>query len=243
LTGIARVDLYPNHCFGLRFWYLNGMGHSVQSVNENSARPCEKRVWEIGAVSPLYDRRGSRKYLTLSERGAFLKAAKQMPPEVRTFCLMLAYTGARVSEVLALTPRRFDLAAHLVTIESLKKRRRGVYRAIPVPSLLLAELDEVHALGRARQDNVLADRRIWRWCRTSAWNHVKKCMILAQIAGPHATPKGLRHAFGVGTVQAGVPLNLLKKWLGHARLSTTEIYAEAVGSEEQAIATRFWRTF
>ena len=56
-------------------------------------------------------------------------------------------------------------------------------------------------------------------------------------------PKGLRHAFGVGTVQAGVPLNLLKKWLGHARLSTTEIYADAVGAEEQAIAGRFWKTF
>ena len=99
-----------------------------------------------------------------------------MPLPVRTFCLMLAYTGARVSEVLALTPRRFDLAAHLVIIESLKKRRRGVYRAIPVPATLLAELDRVHALARAKQDDTLADQRIWRWCRTTSWNYVKTCM-------------------------------------------------------------------
>lgn len=219
------------------------MGHSVQSVNENSECAHERRAWQCGVVSPLYDLRGNRKYLTVSERTAFLNAAERMPPEVRTFCLTLAYTGARVSELLALTPRRFDFAARLVVIESLKKRRRGVYRAIPVPATLLAELDHVHALELARQDDVLAERRIWRWCRTSAWNHVKTCMAVAEVSGPQAMPKGLRHAFGVGTVQAGVPLNLLKKWLGHARLSTTEIYADAVGAEEQAIANRFWQTF
>lgn len=219
------------------------MVHSVQSVNGNSARACKDRAWETGAASPLYDPRGNRKYLTLSERGAFLKAAERMPPEVRTFCLMLAYTGARVSEVLALTPRRFDFSARLVIVESLKTRRRGVYRAIPVPATLLGELDRVHALERARQDDDVAERRIWRWCRTSAWNHVKECMACAEISGPQATPKGLRHAFGVGNVQSGVPLNLLKKWLGHARLSTTEVYADAVGAEEQTIASRFWKTF
>lgn len=219
------------------------MVHSVQSVNENSASACRKRAWPADAGSPLYDPRGNRKYLTISERSAFLKAAERMPPEVRTFCLMLAYTGARVSEVLALTPRRFDFSARLVLVETLKKRRRGVYRAIPVPTDLLAELNRVHALERVRRDDALAERRIWRWCRTSAWNHVKECMARAAISGPQATPKGLRHAFGVGTVQAGVPLNLLKKWLGHARLSTTEIYVEAVGAEEHAIAKRFWQTF
>ena len=56
-------------------------------------------------------------------------------------------------------------------------------------------------------------------------------------------PKGLRHGFGVAVLQSGVPINLLKKWLGHSRLSTTEIYADAVGAEEQEIAGRFWQTF
>jgi len=63
-------------------------------------------------------------------------------------------------------------------------------------------------------------------------------MAAAQISGCQASSKGLRH--GVSVVQAGVPINLLKKWLGHSRLETTEIYAAAVGAEEQAIAGRFW---
>ncbi len=34
--------------------------------------------------------------------------------------------------------------------------------------------------------------------------------------------------------------NMVQKWLGHAQLSTTAIYANAVGEEEQAIAARMW---
>ena len=42
-------------------------------------------------------------------------------------------TGCRISEALALTPERVDLTGKAVVVESLKKRRRGVYRAVPVP--------------------------------------------------------------------------------------------------------------
>ena len=38
----------------------------------------------------------------------------------------------------------------------------------------------------------------------------------------------------------GIPLNLVLRWLGHAPLSTTAIYAYAVGEEERHIAARLW---
>jgi len=41
-------------------------------------------------------------------------------------------------------------------------------------------------------------------------------------------------------VSAGIPLNLVQKWLGHAQLTTTAIYANAVGAEEKDIARRMW---
>ena len=59
--------------------------------------------------------------------------------------------------------------------------------------------------------------------------------------GRMASPKGLRHGFGVAAVTAGIPLNLVQKWLGHAQLATTVIYANAVGAEEKNIAQRMWR--
>jgi integrase len=42
------------------------------------------------------------------------------------------------------------------------------------------------------------------------------------------------------TVSKGIALNMVQKWLGHAQLTTTAIYADAVGDEEQSIAAKMW---
>jgi integrase/recombinase XerD len=65
-------------------------------------------------------------------------------------------------------------------------------------------------------------------------------MEAADIRGLWATPKGVRHGFGIKAVTSEVPLNMTQKWLGHARLATTSIYTDAVGPEEQKIAQRMW---
>jgi hypothetical protein len=41
-------------------------------------------------------------------------------------------------------------------------------------------------------------------------------------------------------VPAGIPLNLVQKWLSRAQLSTTAVYADAVGAQERDIARRTW---
>jgi integrase len=67
-------------------------------------------------------------------------------------------------------------------------------------------------------------------------------MAQAGIAGLHATPKGLRHGFGIKAVVSQVPLNMLQKWLGHAQMTTTAIYTAAIGPEEKQIAQKMWTT-
>jgi hypothetical protein len=37
-----------------------------------------------------------------------------------------------------------------------------------------------------------------------------------------------------------VPLNMVSKWMGHAKLETTAIYCNAVGEEQQTLAARMW---
>ena len=81
----------------------------------------------------LYDLEGRRLYLTSAERDAFLDAATQADRPVRTLCVVLYYTGCRISEARALIPRRVDINGQTIIFESLKKRRRGVFRAVPVP--------------------------------------------------------------------------------------------------------------
>ena len=189
----------------------------------------------------LHDGAGRRKYLTDEERRAFLAAAEKAPRQVRTLCLVLAYTGCRISEALELTPRRIDLEAGAIIIESLKKRRRGVYRAVPVPPQVCDALNMVHGVREAREGRDGGQARLWSFSRTSAWRYVADVLERAGIEGPQASPKGLRHGFGVQAVSSGVPLNMVQKWLGHAQLSTTAIYADAVGAEEKSIMSRMWQ--
>jgi len=189
----------------------------------------------------LYDNRGQRKYLTSAERREFLQAAQDAPEKVRTFCATLVHTGCRISEALALTADRVDFGDGVLVFECLKKRRRGVYRAVPVPPDLLDHLDLVHDLksSRLRQGRGCGVP-LWDWSRATAWRRVREIMEAAGIAGIHATPKGLRHAFGIKATTSKIPLHMTKKWLGHTKLETTAIYADAVGPEEKQIAERMW---
>lgn len=64
-----------------------------------------------------------------------------------------------------------------------------------------------------------------------------------QAAGPdrpEASPKGLRLGVGIAAVSAGIPLNPVQKWLGHAQFISMAIEADAVGAEEKDIARRMW---
>ena len=186
----------------------------------------------------LYSAGGQRKYLTPSERSRFIATASACPrAELRTFCLLLAYTGCRISEALAVTGNAVNIAECIVAIRSLKKRKKViVVRELLIPRKFARLIERVHRL-KDRQDN----SRLWSWSRSRAWQLVKAIMREARIPpGIHATPKGLRHGFGLHAIQRGVPLNLVQRWLGHARLETTSIYLQAIGPEERKIASRMW---
>ena len=189
----------------------------------------------------LFHSDGHRKYLTQEERAQFLAASEQFPCEVQTFCHVLTYTGCRPAEARALRADRIDLKAHTITFETLKKRQAGIFRTVPVPPDLIKMLDFTHNLRKAQQRK---DRgkavRLWTWSEATAWRKIKEVMEAADISGVQASAKGLRHGFGVAAVQASIPLNLVQRWLGHAQLSTTAIYAEAVGKEEHDLVARMW---
>jgi integrase len=193
---------------------------------------------EAQALS-LYAADGARKYLNRAERQRVLDAAAELPVDQALFVLTLAWTGARVSEVLALTRSSFQVDAGVVAIRTLKRRRHHI-REVPIPPELMAALDRHFGLTGARRDLPSADQRLWPWHRATSWRLVKRVTMLCQITGRRACPRGLRHAFGVGTLQAGVPLNITQRWLGHAQISTTAIYADVSGPDEAALAERFW---
>ena len=177
----------------------------------------------------LRDYNGQRKYLNHAERKRFLANSAKLSPDKRAFCRVLHYTGCRISEALALTPDSIDLSEGVILIETLKRRRKAVYRVVPVPKPLLLELAKLSS-----------EPRFFDFSRTTAWRVVKEVMDKSGIEGTHATTKGLRHGFGVAHATQKTPLNLIQRWLGHASSDTTKIYLNAVGKEERDFAKRLW---
>jgi integrase/recombinase XerD len=213
-----------------------------RSLTRDSLRKSVTReaAWDSEAPS-LYAGNGARKYLNQSERRRVLAAVKSLQPDHALFALVLAWTGARISEVLALTPQSFQVEMGIVTIVTLKRRRFFV-REVPIPPRLMVSLDRAFQLQRLQANQESTRKRLWLFSRMTAWRIVKRAMANAGVAGLHACPKGLRHAFGVGSLSSGVPINLVQRWMGHARLSTTAIYLNLCGPEEFVFARLFWRS-
>lgn len=191
--------------------------------------------------SDLFTSEGGRKYLTAEELVQFIAVANaQERAEVRSFCLVLAHTGCRISEALALTAMSVDLEQQAVTFKTLKQRSAERFRAVPVPASTIDTLELVHSIRKARRSPRAKQERLWRWGRTQGFNHVKDVMAEAGIEGAHASPKGLRHGFGVRAIQKTRNPRLVQKWLGHRSLETTTIYMDILGQEERAEAQAMW---
>jgi len=149
------------------------------------------------------------------ERARFLRAADSLSLRRRALCHVLAYAGCRVSEALALTLHHVDAERFTVTIRTLK-RRKLVYRAVPVPQAV------IEMLKRLPTDK---SRRFWPMHRVTAWRVIKATMRRADISGPMACPKDLRHGFGIRAADRSTPTNLIQRWMGHASPTTTAIYS------------------
>lgn len=221
---------------------FNILGNNVSGKRrDDSSRRAPPLASDRKHAGSLYSATGVRKYLNADERGRALVAIANLPPQRALFALTLAWTGARVSEVLSLRAASFQIERGIVSFTTLKRRRHNV-REVPIPPALMSALDAHFLLSSTQHDTLTLNRHPWPWCRQTGWRVIKSIMKEAGISGRAASPRGLRHAFGVGTLQAGIPITLVQRWLGHARLATTAIYTAASGPEETAFAARYWRS-
>ncbi|WP_370334501.1 tyrosine-type recombinase/integrase [Parvularcula marina] len=182
----------------------------------------------------IYSDRGERKYLTASERSRFIYQASLASLPLLALCLVLALTGCRISEALALTKAHVDREEGTLRFRTLKRRSTHCWRTIPVPTRLIELL---HYLPGEEHD------RLFPYHRTTAWRHISKLMEQAGIEGIHASPKGMRHYFGVQADAVGIPEPILQRWMGHSSLRSTSVYRQAFGEEEDVLADRMcWVT-
>jgi integrase/recombinase XerD len=140
--------------------------------------------------------------------------------------LELGYgAGLRVSELCGLTLNNLRLSEGLVRVLGKGSKERLVPVGRSVIGAVSVYLHQVRSeLDRgASQDRLLLNGRGGPLSRVGAWGIVKRCAKAAGIR-KRVTTHTLRHTFATHLLEGGADLRAVQEMLGHADLSTTQIY-------------------
>ncbi len=144
----------------------------------------------------------------------------------RALLELLYSTGARISEAVGLDVDDLDTAERTVLLRG----KGGRHRLVPVGRPALAALDGYLVRARpelARRSRgtpaVFLNARGGRLSRQSAWQALKTAAERAGLA-TSVSPHTLRHSFATHLLEGGADVRVVQELLGHASVSTTEIY-------------------
>ncbi len=173
------------------------------------------------------------KALTVREVDELLEQPrKRSTPEAKRDKAMLELlyaTGMRVSELVSLDLDSIELHQNKATVRC--KGKGGKERLIPIHDqavhALRIYLQEARPeLARSRREKALfINRRGERLTRQGFWLILKNYARQAQISSD-VTPHTLRHSFATHMLRGGAPLRSVQELLGHANISTTQVYTQ-----------------
>lgn len=163
--------------------------------------------------------------------------------------LRYAYnTGSRVSELCEM---RVDGLALGDAAGATIRGKGGRVRFCPLWSTTAAMLRVYLRTERERprpghEEYLFLTRRRGRFCRSGLWKLIRGYLDAAAREGPglarkRLAPHSLRHTTAVHLLQAGVEMNVIKAWLGHADVSTTSQYLDLDLDRKREALERFGR--
>lgn len=133
--------------------------------------------------------------------------------------------GLRVSELCGLDVADLDLAARFVRVLGKGDKERVLPLGEPAARAVEAWLARGRPACRGKRPSpaLFLNRRGGRITRVGVWQLLKRHARAARI-GAAVSPHVLRHTFATHLLEGGADLRVVQALLGHADLSTTEIY-------------------
>lgn len=184
------------------------------------------------------------KYLTVDEVDALLQTPDTAEPRGlrdRALLEVLYATGLRVSELLALTLAQVDLDAGVVT--TMGKGRKE--RVVPIGDEAVSWVRRYLATGRPAlaaakktTPRLFLNLRGTPLTRMGFWKILRGYGVAAGISRA-ISPHVLRHSFATHLLERGADLRAIQMMLGHADLSTTQIYTHVLDERLRSVYERF----
>jgi len=183
------------------------------------------------------------KALTSAEVDSLLKP--ELPETPTSLCdqavLELAYaSGLRLGELRGLRLEQLHLDACFINVIGKGNRER----VVPVGRTAVEALQRYIEVGRPELVTprtpaaVFLSQRGTPFAASTLWARIKRRARLAGIER-NVTPHMLRHSFATHLLEHGADLRVIQELLGHAKISTTEVYTHVTGSRLRDIHRKF----
>ncbi len=166
--------------------------------------------------------------LSTAQVDALLEAPDTKTPlgvRDRAILELLYAGGLRVSELIAIEPDDLDLEIGLLTCMGMGRKERLVPIGRVACEWVSRYLGGVRGRllkGKPAPELFLSERG-GRLSRMGLWGIVRRYAVKTGVAGT-LTPHVLRHSFATHLLERGADLRSLQAMLGHADISTTQIY-------------------
>jgi len=157
--------------------------------------------------------RGRVRVLTEDEETQLLS---NLPEKSYWFAAFLITTGARPGETMDLIWSNIDLSRNDVATVTFEVNKTDNPRTIPLMGAALEAVRWTKAQGWAGPFSEIV--------YSTFTNHWKKAKEATGITDPSVIPYAMRHTAATRLGKSGEDTLIVKKWLGHSRVSTTEIY-------------------
>lgn len=147
----------------------------------------------------------------------------------RAMLELLYATGMRVSELVALNLESAVLRSDAAYVRCMGKGAKE--RAIPIHEQAAQRVQEYlddarpFLVRKGEEKALFVNRRGERLTRQGFWLILKSYAKSANISA-HVTPHTLRHSFATHMLKGGAPLRNVQELLGHANISTTQVYTQ-----------------
>jgi integrase/recombinase XerD len=155
--------------------------------------------------------------------------------------LELAYaSGLRLSELGGLRLEQLQLEAGFINVIGKGNKER----VVPLGRHAVQALQHYLAAGRPKlvtpktPSQVFLTGRGTAFSRVTLWKRIKKRVKYAGLER-NVTPHMLRHSFATHLLEHGADLRIIQELLGHANISTTEIYTHVAGHRLRDVHRQF----
>lgn len=249
--GIATEEVRQTTIVGYLL-YLQGKGRAPSTVSRCLASmksfyhflAREGRTTHdptLNIESPKQQKRLPRVLSTEEVAALLAKPGGGSPSALRDRAMleMLYATGLRVSELIGLDREHVDLQFGYVKCYGKGSKER----IVPLGSVAARALDDFLANGRPALISSHAETALFlnhhgqRMTRQGFWKIIKKYAGELQIE-KNITPHTLRHSFATHLLENGADLRAVQEMLGHADISTTQVYTHLTRSRLKKVYDR-----